>query len=121
MRRLIKKTRLAYNRRKWIKALKSGKYKKGKHALKAGEHYCCLGVAAEIFKGEAHSVGIKGGLTCYDGHDAVAPRYVVDALGLCDSVGSNKYGDNSLSDINDRRNDGFVLVIEAIKTGDYYV
>ena len=33
---------------RWIKALNSGKYKQGKHALRKNNKYCCLGVAAEI-------------------------------------------------------------------------
>lgn len=34
---------------KWIKALKSGKYKQGlKYYLDGAERHCCLGVACEI-------------------------------------------------------------------------
>lgn len=33
---------------KWIKALESGKYKKGRGALKLYNKYCCLGVLADI-------------------------------------------------------------------------
>lgn len=33
---------------KWLKALRSGKFKKGKEALKTGNKFCCLGVACEI-------------------------------------------------------------------------
>lgn len=32
----------------WIKALRSGKYKQGKGALREGNLFCCLGVACEI-------------------------------------------------------------------------
>jgi hypothetical protein len=53
---------------KWIKALRSGKYKQGEHKLKytiKNEHgknenrYCCLGVACElgIAKKRAHHKG----------------------------------------------------------------
>ncbi len=31
-------------KRKWLKALKSGEYKKGKHNLEWEGKYCCLGV-----------------------------------------------------------------------------
>lgn len=33
---------------RWIEALRSGKYKQGKGALRTGECNCCLGVLAEI-------------------------------------------------------------------------
>lgn len=33
---------------KWVKALRSGKYKQAKHRLKSAEGYCCLGVLCEI-------------------------------------------------------------------------
>lgn len=32
----------------WVKALCSGKYKQGKHSLKRGSKYCCLGVLGEL-------------------------------------------------------------------------
>ncbi len=33
---------------KWLKALKSGKFKKGKEYLESDNRYCCLGVACKI-------------------------------------------------------------------------
>ena len=33
---------------KWIKALRSGKYKQGKQYLKSRGRYCCLGVLCEV-------------------------------------------------------------------------
>ena len=32
---------------KWVRALRSGKYKQGRDYLKEGERYCCLGVLQE--------------------------------------------------------------------------
>ena len=34
--------------RKWIAALRSGKYRQGKNKLQAGNAYCCLGVLCKI-------------------------------------------------------------------------
>lgn len=34
--------------KKWVAALRSGKYKQGLRALKTGDEYCCLGVLCEI-------------------------------------------------------------------------
>ena len=33
---------------KWIKALRSGKYRQGRGRLKYGDRYCCLGVLRHI-------------------------------------------------------------------------
>lgn len=38
------------NRRKWITALRSGKYKQGIGILRNGSYYCCLGVGCDISK-----------------------------------------------------------------------
>jgi hypothetical protein len=35
--------------RKWVKALRSGKYAQGRIRLQDGENFCCLGVACKIF------------------------------------------------------------------------
>jgi hypothetical protein len=34
--------------KKWVKALRSGKYKQGEGCLKNGNEYCCLGVLSAI-------------------------------------------------------------------------
>lgn len=39
-----------YNRRLFIEALRSGKYKQSHHFLRTDEGYCCLGVACEIYR-----------------------------------------------------------------------
>jgi hypothetical protein len=36
------------DKKKWVKALRSEKYKQGKFQLFDGNGYCCLGVACEI-------------------------------------------------------------------------
>lgn len=37
------------NAKKWVAALRSGKYKQGKRQLRAGDAFCCLGVACDLF------------------------------------------------------------------------
>lgn len=58
---------------KWLKALNSGKYKKGKAWLKQtdGEdnHYCCLGVAGELCKVTGMGDASIGYLISYDTDD----------------------------------------------------
>jgi hypothetical protein len=33
---------------RWLEALRSGQYTKGKSVLRSGDRYCCLGVLAEV-------------------------------------------------------------------------
>lgn len=34
--------------KKWVEALRSGKYKQGQNCLRKGDTYCCLGVACDV-------------------------------------------------------------------------
>jgi hypothetical protein len=71
------------NQLKWFDELLSGNYKQGTAYLCMDGKYCCLGVAAEIFKDETTSVDREGDNSiAYDGHSNIAPRYVVEALNL---------------------------------------
>jgi len=40
----------AAHREQWVEALRSGKYEQTKGALRAGDKFCCLGVACDISK-----------------------------------------------------------------------
>jgi hypothetical protein len=42
-------TKKQKNIKKWVKALRSGKYKQTKYNLQDKTGYCCLGVACDIF------------------------------------------------------------------------
>lgn len=42
-------------KKKWISALRSGKYKQSKGQLKSGDGYCCLGVANTVCRLGNHS------------------------------------------------------------------
>lgn len=35
-------------KKKWVEALRSGKYSQGKNYLRKGDSYCCLGVLCEV-------------------------------------------------------------------------
>lgn len=43
--------------KKWVKALRSGKYKQGRNNLQGPRGFCCLGVLCEIAKEEG--VGVR--------------------------------------------------------------
>lgn len=45
-------------KKKWMAALRSGKFKQGKHFLHKSEEFCCLGVLCEIL--EIDSIKVVG-------------------------------------------------------------
>lgn len=64
------------NIRKWVKALRSGKYKQAKKKLRDGDRFCCLGVACDI-SGLADWEG-----ETYLGEDLSLPIGVMEWLGV---------------------------------------
>ena len=77
---------------KWIKALRSGKYKQGTGSLKTKEgKYCCLGVLCEITKKEH---GFKNYLTMTNGEGSInstLPIKIVPFTGMKSTSGELKF------------------------------
>lgn len=57
-------------KKKWLTALRSGKYRRGQAQLKSGNHYCCLGVLCEV-------AGRK-----FDGDETFLPKSIADLAGV---------------------------------------
>lgn len=88
-------------KKKWIEALRSGKYKQGKRLLRSlNDEFCCLGVACEVFAPET-AVQFSSRWE-YDGSDALLPQIVQDILGLRYSDGYFEDCGPSLTTMNDR-------------------
>lgn len=91
---------------KWIKALRSGKYKQGRNRLatlnedKAKTGYCCLGLACEVNK--LH----------YNGDDGLLSLAHKRALGLITCSGD--YGHRTLVDDNDTARRTFKKIADMI-------
>lgn len=70
-------SKIKANRKTWLKALRSGKYKQATDALKETEYgvskYCCLGVARACIKGLKRD------------DELLDPANAMNALGLCTS------------------------------------
>lgn len=95
------KKQINANRKKWLKALRSGEYKQGKCHLhtfnKKGETlYCCLGVACEVAIKSKVDVQVlennyedPAGLlhNRYNGQTGVMPKAVTNWLGLATNGG----------------------------------
>lgn len=45
-----KRLTLTERRKKWLRALRSGKYKQARSNLRDGNRFCCLGVACDLSK-----------------------------------------------------------------------
>lgn len=77
----------------WLKALRSGKYKRDEGQLKTDKGYCCLGVACEV----AIQQGV---IKRYNGTNGILPRKVKQWLGLSSVAG--EFGNhNALTILND--------------------
>ena len=100
----------------WIKALKSGKYRKGYGGLclitkQNHKNYCCLGVACDIFNKKISNSLVSNkedGLITFDSESFRLPTSLLNKLKLRDSSGkllmsvkSNQHICSSLTELND--------------------
>ena len=76
------------NIKKWIKALRSGKHKKGVRYLHDyGDKFCCLGVACKVAEKDGVEVNYGVGDRFLKGHNLDSQIAVKKWLGLKDSRG----------------------------------
>lgn len=75
---------------KWVKALRSGKYKQGRKALRniVNDSYCCLGVLCDISK--QHEWILTEGLFAYGYYTTVLDDDVLEWSGMRDAVGEHR-------------------------------
>lgn len=98
-------TKLNANARKWVRALRSGKFKQTKKVLarvRAGEtRYCCLGVACELYRRETKEIEKKvvKNVVYFDDKQFTLLRDVQSWLGLEGDCG--EYEGSSLAEQND--------------------
>ncbi len=95
--------------KKWIEALRSGKYQQGKGMLNRGDQYCCLGVACEVLGLPKGPIDYINKMLYIDDeapnevHTVFMPGNSWKKLGLFNYNGapSNSY-DDSLVGLNDK-------------------
>lgn len=112
------------NAKKWVKALKSGKYRKGTNYLHPkGNRFCCLGVACDLYIKEHKKNGwqpndISNEGASFLGEAGTLPRVVRNWLGLRTNgghFGTNEYDDlSSLFSLNDEYKWSFKRIAEFI-------
>jgi hypothetical protein len=103
------------NARKWVNALRSGKYQQTNSYLRDSEGYCCLGVACDLYhketgKGKWVEDGGVFNFQLANGRKLSQhlPRSVADWLGIRDEWGS--YGEDEgglFHSLASRNDDGF--------------
>jgi hypothetical protein len=89
---------------KWAEALESGKYKQGRHYLRVGDEFCCLGVLCEIAiesgVGVSSQTTMDGEVYRYEETTKQLPRSVQVWAGVRTAIGSVN-GGYCLAEYND--------------------
>ena len=105
---------------KWVTALRSGKYTRGKEFLQRNGRYCCLGVLCDIAASENVVTAAKlGNIVNYDNMRHVLPTAV---LKWADIKTPFVYLDNpvkgwtSLTGLNDSSSATFAEIADVIET-----
>jgi len=91
------------NAKLWVKALRSGKYKQGKEALRRDNKFCCLGVACDLYSKTKNKLEIEKneGVYLYDGWSATLPTRVMQWIGLTTPDGEIS-NEMTLASLNDK-------------------
>jgi hypothetical protein len=119
---MAKKFKLGPLQRKWLRALKSGKYKQGKNYLaqntKVGWRHCCLGVACEVLGVPGVTKSVSGlDRKVFGGDTSYAPDSVVCQLKLFDKYGTldADVSGGDLVTVNDESHRGYAPIIKLIE------
>jgi hypothetical protein len=115
--------------KKWVKALRSGKYKQGQavlHGTKGGKDtHCCLGVLCDLYQQDRRSKKKKmlnvdyywGGVT-YDGAETDLPDAVLKWAGMKTNDGTWDIEDGEISNLvylNDDKRSSFNKIASIIE------
>ena len=106
-------------KRKWIAALRSGKYEQGQGWLMNGEKYCCLGVLCDVFEKEKkqkmwiHREWGQVNVRVFMGNTHYLPPIVVKWAELDSS--NPMIGGVLAENLNDRDNRSFKYIADEIE------
>ncbi len=107
------------NREKWVKALRSGKFRQTRHELRNGRRreFCCLGVATELYRKATGNGGWdKEGFFINRGErdGGACPVAVQEWLGLRTDTG-NMPNEPALTEYNDVHEADFNQIADVIE------
>lgn len=104
--------KLNKNAKAWLKALRGGKYKQARKALRVSGKYCCLGVACDLY-GKANGVEWEG--DHFMNRSCELPSDVVSWLGLKSDTGEfSEEEDDNLIVCNDDKKMSFKKIANLI-------
>lgn len=108
----------------WVEALRSGKYKQGKHSLKNNnDKYCCLGVLCDVYAKTQKKKGFFknefGNFVFPNAKDdyviGVLPTKVIKWAELNNDNPRVKVNGTSLVQLNDSENRTFIEIADVIE------
>jgi hypothetical protein len=104
------------NRKKWVEALRSGKYNQGQSSLNVKNRFCCLGVLCEVV-GVDKQRNESTGQTLYGKalNGSICPEEAMCAVGLTSEYG-NFDSNNSLVKLNDSEGASFKEIADIIES-----
>lgn len=106
-------------KRRWVEALRSGKYVQGKNYLLRNGRHCCLGVACELLVEEKKLVkeeDVVSETFCFrpaaggSWRHSTIPRSSLSSIGLDDAT------ESKLMDMNDSQGKSFSEIADYIET-----
>jgi len=100
---------------KWVKALRSGKYKQGRGALKTKNGYCCLGVLCDLHSREVNKKPAFEDTTEYLEASGLLPDEVKEWAGLTQGEGNPQLGKHSATHHNDTNRRTFKQIADRIE------
>lgn len=102
----------------WVEALRSRRYTQGHGLLKAGEKYCCLGVACDLYQQHVGGLVVRGrgfsGAESFNDRINFLPLEVQEWLGLESSDGGYGPGKALIAD-NDLSQHDFNTIADTIE------
>src|SRR5271166_2256567 len=99
-------------KKKWLRALRSGKYKQGQLALRVGSRYCCLGVLCDISGAKWRNFGFIPGYSAGELQGQTEDEALSGEFRR--SVGLTKRQVSHLMDMNDGRGKSFEEIADYI-------
>lgn len=117
-------------RKKWADALRSGKYEQGKGCLRNYEHFCCLGVACDLYMNETSDgewipYQQKIGRYSFKEHFGAVPDQVMEYFGLKNEFGllKNSQGKTWITTLADVNDDGasFKKIADLIESDELLI
>lgn len=99
-------------KKQWVAALRSGKYRQGRFALKQGREFCCLGMLCDLY-GKAH--GVPWSTSKEDGATMLGASLDLPGAVIEWAFGAKRPPHNRLVAMNDDEKKSFAEIADYIE------